>query len=365
MWAAVMVAPYLIARWPQLNVFAERYLYLPSVGIYLTGAALFGTARSSVHGPMQAPGAASARGAYALIVLATTFLFVAVLRTRDWRDEETIYEKTLGQSERAELIRNNLALRYLHTDRAAEGLPIQQSLLELKPDFPSGWHNLGLLHLAVGEQRKALRAFEEANRREPSNPATLLNLGYTYDVTGNREAAVQSYFRLIGVEPQSTKGWYNLAVIAVELGQMANARRALTAVLATAPEDRPARALLTEIESSNRPSRPNKDVAALERRTERGVVRRKRGIAPPLSCQRLRHDRTTCSRSGTPTRGLRASARQRALSKEPGIARGYGRAERTEAEQIEIVRRSSLSRARRRDGSGLTARSRRDLRGTR
>ena len=35
LWAAIAVAPHLLIRWPQLNVFAERYLYLPSIGIFL------------------------------------------------------------------------------------------------------------------------------------------------------------------------------------------------------------------------------------------------------------------------------------------------------------------------------------------
>ncbi|MEE8312410.1 MAG: hypothetical protein V3R77_09135 [Candidatus Binatia bacterium] len=222
-WSALGAAPYLIVRWPQLNVFAERYLYMPLIGTAILCAALIG----------RVPRTATA---VAAIVIAV-FVHTDRERTRDWRDEVTIYTKTLTQSQRAELVRNNLALRYLTLERPQAGLPIQRELLRIDPDFPSGWHNLGLLLLAIGDNAEAVAAFEESRTREPRNAATLLNLGYAYDLVGRRDDAVATYFLTAARAPRDIRPWYNLAVIALERGQLANAGRAIERVLALDAED--------------------------------------------------------------------------------------------------------------------------------
>lgn len=250
-WSAIAIAPHLLVRWPKLNVFAERYLYMAMVGLAVAGASVV-RYRPVVHSP-------AVRGLALCACLALVALFVAVDRTRtaDWHDEVTIYTKTLGQSERAELVRNNLALRYLATGQAARGLPIQMRLLELDPDFPSGWHNLGLLHLAVGNHREAQEAFEQGRAREPRNAATLLNLGYTHDLLGERELAVRYYFEGLAVDPEDTKLWYNLSVIGSEERQFANARLAAERVLAIDAKDAAARTLVARLPLANATVRPD------------------------------------------------------------------------------------------------------------
>jgi tetratricopeptide (TPR) repeat protein len=234
-WAGLTASPWLFVRWPQLNAFAERYLYLPSIGIYLAAAALLAGARL---------GRAATTCAIALIA---AFVVRDAVRTLEWKDEITIYTKTLEQSPRAELIRNNLSLRYLESGDPARGIPIQQELLRIAPTFPSGWHNMGLLLLAAGRRDEARDAFEKSATLEPFNAATALNLGYVYDLAGERERAVAQYFVATMLDAHDAKPWYNLAVIALEEGQLENAKRALGEALARAPDDRAAQGLRAKI----------------------------------------------------------------------------------------------------------------------
>lgn len=245
LWTLTCAAPHLLVRWPQLNVFAERYLYLPAVGVFLLiGATLAGPAWT------QAARRLPVRLAYFAVLIA--FVVTNVQRASDWRDDVTIYEKTLRQSARAELIRTNLAIRYLEDGRYDEGIELLRELLAINPDWPETRHNLGLLYMANEQPMRARRAFEEARRLDPFNGSTLLNLGYLYDHAGRRTEAVERYLELVRREPANDAGWYNLAVIAREEGQLANAKHAVDRVLALVPQDAAARTLAARIDRSER-----------------------------------------------------------------------------------------------------------------
>jgi tetratricopeptide (TPR) repeat protein len=186
-------------------------------------------------------------------------------RTGDWQDEESIYAKTLTQSSRAELIRTNLAVRYLDERRYDEGIALLEELLSLNPEWHETRHNLGLLYMGKGETAKAIAAFAEARRRDPFKGATLLNLGYLYDQEGRREDAVRSYLELVHGESDNTAGWYNLAVVAFEESQLGNARFALAQVLKVSPQDRQAQALLRRVAALGRASVQSEDRATRRR----------------------------------------------------------------------------------------------------
>jgi len=262
LFAGLAVAPYLLVRWPQLNAYAERYTYLPSFGIILAGVDVVRRLRPS---PLR-------RGTTA--VLATVLIVLSVSadrqRTADWHDEVSIYEKTLEQSPRAELIRNNLALRYLGEGRPELGIPIQEALMELDPRFRSGWHNLGLLYLADDQRDRARTAFERAVEVEPLNAASWLNLGYVRDASGMRTAAIEAYFRALGADPHETKALYNLAVIAVEMGQPANAMEALARIASLGANDDAVERLRESARSGKRRDPDAATLRALREQLQRG-----------------------------------------------------------------------------------------------
>ena len=238
-WALLTTAPFLLIRWPRLNVFAERYVYLPAIGVLLFVAAA------------AVPWLTVARRRWLIAVVGALVIVGVVVdarRSRDWHDEVTIYSKTLTQSARAELIRINLAVRLLDQQRYDEGIALLEGLVTSDPEWRDAWYNLGLLYLGKGEDEKASTAFERAWQTDPTNRPALLNLGYAYDRMGRREQAVETYLQLVTVEPGNAQGWYNLAVIAWEGGQFGNARTAVDKVLALTPQDADARLLRTRLD---------------------------------------------------------------------------------------------------------------------
>jgi tetratricopeptide (TPR) repeat protein len=270
-WALLAVAPYLLVHVPQGNVFAERYLYDPAFG----ACVVLGYGWSRLRPRVMLRGGRMV--ACGLAVAALLLLTIDVRRTWEWRDEVTLYTKTLSQSARAEVIRVNLAVRFLDLGRYDDGIAVLKELVAFAPTFRGAWYNLGLLYQRKGMSEKAIAAYEHARRTDPQNTAALLNLGYLYDQQGREAAALKTYFRLLDLAPHHADAWYNLAAIALAHGQLNNARAAAQQALSAAPNDPQMRALVARIEAlpDRRPPAANEAPATLRRcaRAKRAMER--------------------------------------------------------------------------------------------
>ena len=154
LWLLVTLAPMLNARWMANNVFAERYLYLPSVGfcwVAAWGAAQVWRARS--------PHAAGWRRGLALALAAIAALYAArtITRNRDWHDELTFCTRTLECSPDAYLIRVNLGKMYWDRGDARAAEREWREAYRLSPTTVITLNNLGVLYTRQKRDRKSTR----------------------------------------------------------------------------------------------------------------------------------------------------------------------------------------------------------------
>ena len=81
------------------NVFAERYLYLPSVGYCLLVVVLAAEGLRQIPAKRQKP-----VGMVCLILVVSVFVGTIVARNSDWKDNETLFERTLELSPQAPFV---------------------------------------------------------------------------------------------------------------------------------------------------------------------------------------------------------------------------------------------------------------------
>ena len=230
LWAAIAAAPYLLVRWPWLDVFSERYAYLPAVGVAL---ACGGLVQLTVE-PGRFERASRVLIGLTATVLVPLFVWIDFDRTGDWHNEPTIRRETTPDGAESPSQKN---------------IRLQLEMLTKNPSFPKAWENLGGLYLSANRPRDAVAAFREADRRQRNQASTLLQLGHAYDLSGQREMAIQTYFRMLEHHPRSTDVRQSLAVIAYESGQMENARTIVVELLRLAPNDVAARTLKAKIDA--------------------------------------------------------------------------------------------------------------------
>ncbi len=220
LWFLVTLAPVLNARWMAANVFAERYLYLPSAGFcWIAG---WGWGRLWALG--------SGRGSRARRVLVAASCALAALgsvrivtRNRDWRSDVRLYTVTLAASPDAYPIRNNLGALYWHLGDVKAAEREWNQALRLNPQNAIVLNNLGLLCAKGKRYDDAIDYFRRAMRLKPNYTDPHLNLGSAYAETGLKEAAELQLRVAVALSPLNTRARNELGKLYFDAGRLAEA----------------------------------------------------------------------------------------------------------------------------------------------
>jgi tetratricopeptide (TPR) repeat protein len=145
------------------SIMAERFLYLPAVG--LAGCVVFALSRFRY-------GLAAAGMICALLGIRT------YIRNFDWADGVSLWSSAVEVSPNAARAHNNLAFEYSRIPgRMADAIAEYQVALKIRPDYPEAHFNLGNALLAVGKPADAIAQFRAAVQAAPLYAEAHNNLG--------------------------------------------------------------------------------------------------------------------------------------------------------------------------------------------
>jgi Tfp pilus assembly protein PilF len=196
------LAPVLNARWMSASVFAERYLYVPSIGFcWLLAWAAVSLWRSQEPIFMR-----SLSRAVPVLLCAIAFPYgvKTVMRNRDWRSEEVLFKKTLEQGD-ASLIRNNLGAIYFNRSDYDDAEQEWLEALAAGPENVFALDNLALLRHRQKRYAESLEYSERALRARRSFVMAHLNFAETLADMG-RTAEADWQFRIAtAISPLSTR----------------------------------------------------------------------------------------------------------------------------------------------------------------
>jgi hypothetical protein len=143
LWMGVTIAPMLNARWMAANVFAERYLYLPSVGFCW----LIGWAALRVWDGAQENNLTSKRVLPAVAAIVAVAGIVSIIRRNPvWADDATLYRRTLQTNPDAAVIRSNLGALLFDQGKVELARQEWETALAQKPDNVVTMKALGILY---------------------------------------------------------------------------------------------------------------------------------------------------------------------------------------------------------------------------
>jgi protein O-mannosyl-transferase len=201
LWIGVLLVPVLNARWMASNVLTERYLYLPSVGFsWLVGwcAVHAWDALARLRTPLRG----------LRFVVATLMATVVVLgsartisRNSDWRNDLTLYTRTLETDPDAHVIRSNLAGVYFDLGRVEQAGREWETALAGKPDNVVTMNALGILYTQQGRYAEARAMFQRAIAAKPLWGPAHYNYGFLLQKTEDTNRALDEFRSAVQLSP--------------------------------------------------------------------------------------------------------------------------------------------------------------------
>jgi Flp pilus assembly protein TadD len=169
---------------PHHEMMAEHYLYLPSAGVFLTAALLFDRQLSRSH---RVPALSAAFALLVLLLAART-----VVRNRDWRDNLTLWTKTVQTAPQSARAHTNLGEALMRRGLFSQAEGEFREALRIMPNDAVNLDNHGLSLLRLGRVDEAEREFREALRILPI-PKSQIHLGLVHLKRGRVDEAERQF----------------------------------------------------------------------------------------------------------------------------------------------------------------------------
>ncbi len=220
LWVFITLLPVMNIYALGRNVFAERYLYLPSVGFCLLAAVIAASAMKRLPEKVRKP--LSALLVVAVVVWFSTATFA---RNPDWHDDATLFRKTLESSPDAPFVHFMVAATEGENpaeSESAEAHYLQAIALardENPPDsldLARSYEGLASLYSDRGDYARALQVLRQWRDTVPSDPELDVEEGLIFLKSGRWQEAEPLLDRAYAAHPQDENVLNALGLLAWE-----------------------------------------------------------------------------------------------------------------------------------------------------
>ncbi len=231
---------------------ADRYTYLPAIGLYV--ALAWGGWAAARRWHVEKGAAAIAAGAllassavtwnqegywsdhvtlfeHALAVEPRSGVAVGVLsegmrRARRYDEALALAQEAVALAPGTARHMNNLAISYRDLKRFEEAREVLKVAVGINPAYSTSWLNLGLVEMDLGRPAEAIAAYEGALARGAENPSAIGNLAVLYQAVGRTRDASWAFERATQLDPSNVAVWWNLGIFRAREGRLPEAEAA-------------------------------------------------------------------------------------------------------------------------------------------
>ncbi len=192
---------------------ADRYTYVPLIGIFLAVAWGVPPALSGLRLRRVLSGALAA-------VSLTALSTAAWVQAGHWRDSVTLFSRAEAVTEGNWLALNNLGAAYQMLGQHHRAVACSKEAVRIKPDYALAWTTLGLAYENLGQLPEAVASSREAVRIKPDFALAWNNLGVAYAKLGELRQAVACFQEAVRIKPDFTLARNNLGLACARLGEI-------------------------------------------------------------------------------------------------------------------------------------------------
>lgn len=185
-------------------VMADRYSYIPSIGIfYLAGEGLILSLNSKFKRP-----------AVILIIAFTVFFsFVTYNRCGIWKNNMTLWNDVISQYQTVDKAYNNRGVAFMNEKRDDEALNDFNKAIELKPYYAEAHFNRGNVYMNAKENDLALNDFNKAIELKPNYAKAFHNRGSLFMYQNKNEEALSDFNKAIELQPDYPIAYFNRGTV--------------------------------------------------------------------------------------------------------------------------------------------------------
>ncbi|HET6349608.1 MAG TPA: tetratricopeptide repeat protein, partial [Candidatus Krumholzibacteria bacterium] len=205
---------------PINQILAERFLYFPSLGFCL----------------LLALAAVSLRRRWRLATTIMVALLLAaysvrtVVGTRDWKDDLTLFTRTVALSGNNARARASLGGSLYNLGRYDDALNQYHFAVRLNPSYALGWSGLARTEGKLGHMQEALNDMQRAIDIEPESATYYHSLGLLQFQARDYMSAIGSFRTALQLRPRHLQARFNLGLALYQIGDFGGAVREFTAL---------------------------------------------------------------------------------------------------------------------------------------
>jgi tetratricopeptide (TPR) repeat protein len=226
LWYLIMLLPVVGIIQVGDQAHADRYTYLPQIGIYI--------ALTWLAAEWQAGRVAIAALMAAVLAL---LMVCAWKQTAYWQNSETLWTQALASTTDNYIAHGNLAGTLLDKGKMDDAIFHYQEALRINSNDAEAHFNLGNALRQKGRMTEAIAQYQEAVRIQPNYVKAQGNLGKILLQTGKADEALQHFQKALESNPNSPRTRYNLGLCFYRLGRMDEAIAQYQKALQMEPAD--------------------------------------------------------------------------------------------------------------------------------
>ena len=212
-WFLAMLVPVIGLVQVGIQSMADRYTYLPMIGLYVVIVWAAAEFMGKWKLPPQVLGGSAAAALIACSVATRNNLVY-------WHDSETLFRHALTVTTDNYVAHENLGIFLANTDRLQESEEHLRIARDTHPTYAESHHNLGNTLHRLGRDGEAIPCYQEAVRLKPDYDAAYNNWGFICAKQGRFDEAKRLYTEAASLKPNDAIVHYNLAAALVQLNKV-------------------------------------------------------------------------------------------------------------------------------------------------
>jgi tetratricopeptide (TPR) repeat protein len=191
---------------------ADRYTYLPQIGLYILLAWAIPDALASRFQRRILGVTASV----AIILLA----WCAHIQTSYWRNGESLWRHAIAVTSENFIAHDGLGQFLLDHGRLDEAIDQFQIALNIDPKYPMARTNLGIALTKKGRVDEAITLFQTVLEDCPNDAKAYHNLGIALAKKGDAQSAIAAYEKALSIQSRYPSAHYNLGIALDDSGRI-------------------------------------------------------------------------------------------------------------------------------------------------